>query len=75
MFLCLLFSKVDSRGSRLFCFPTCFPTPPWDSRIVEIESGFFKSRKEIRLERLSRELGDEIHDSSPQAKSLSKSGF
>ena len=60
---------MDSRGFRLVS------SPLWDSRIVEIESGFFKSRKEIRLECLSRELGDEIHDSSPQAESFAKSGF
>ena len=40
-----------------------------DSRILELESGFFEPRKEIRLECLSRELGDEIHDSSPKAES------
>ncbi|MDL0079462.1 outer membrane beta-barrel protein [Helicobacter zhangjianzhongii] len=35
-----------------------------DSRILELESGFFKPRKEIRLGRLSS--GEEIHDSSPK---------
>ena len=40
-----------------------------DSRIVELESGFFKPHKEIRLERLSTKCGEEIHDSSPQAES------
>ena len=37
-----------------------------DSRILEIESGFFKPRKEIRLGGLSTKRGDEIHDSSPK---------
>ena len=40
-----------------------------DSRILEIESGFFKPRKEIRLGGLSTKRGDEIHDSSPKAES------
>ncbi|MDL0080081.1 aminoacyl-tRNA hydrolase [Helicobacter zhangjianzhongii] len=40
-----------------------------DSRILELESGFFKPRKEIRLECLSTQRGDEIHDSSPKAES------
>ena len=37
-----------------------------DSRILELESGFFKPRKEIRLGRLSTKRGEEIHDSSPK---------
>ena len=46
------------------------PTPsPSDSKILELESGFFKPRKEIRLECLSTQRGDEIHDSSPKAES------
>ena len=40
-----------------------------DSRILELESGLFKPRKEIRLGRLSTQRGDEIHDSSPKAES------
>ena len=40
-----------------------------DSRILELESGFFEPRKEIRLECLSTQRGDEIHDSSPKAES------
>ncbi|WP_434062725.1 serine--tRNA ligase [Helicobacter zhangjianzhongii] len=45
---------------------------PKDSRILEIESGFFKPRKEIRLECLSTQCGDEIHDSSPKAESTNQ---
>ena len=44
-------------------------TSPSDSKIVELESGFFEPRKEIRLGCLSTQCGDEIHDSSPQAES------
>ena len=40
-----------------------------DPRILELESGFFEPRKEIRLECLSTQRGDEIHDSSPKAES------
>ncbi|STO97975.1 glycosyl transferase family 90 [Helicobacter canis] len=40
-----------------------------NSRILELESGFFEPRKEIRLECLSTQRGDEIHDSSPKAES------
>ena len=39
---------------------------------MEIESGFFKPRKEIRLECLSTQCGDEIHDSSPKAESTNQ---
>ena len=68
-------AKVDSKRS-------------WDSKIVRLESGLllkkpaklapctaslvFKPRKEIRLECLLTQRGDEIHDSSPQAESLAK---
>ena len=48
------------------------PTPkerPCDSKISRLESGLFKPRKEIRLERLSTQRGEEIHDSSPKAES------
>ena len=46
------------------------PTPsPSDSKILELELGFFEPRKEIRLECLSTQRGDEIHDSSPKAES------
>ncbi len=44
-----------------------------DSRILELESGFFKPRKEIRLGRLSTKRGEEIHDSSPKAESSADS--
>ena len=44
-------------------------SPQVDSRILELESGFFKPRKEIRLECLSTQRGDEIRDSSPKAES------
>ena len=40
--------------------------PAQDSRILELESGLFEPRKEIRLGRLSTQRGDEIHDSSPK---------
>ncbi|STO96742.1 valine--tRNA ligase [Helicobacter canis] len=42
---------------------------PSDSKILEIESGFCEPRKEIRLERLSTQRGEAIHDSSPKAES------
>ena len=48
------------------------PTPqksPSDSKILELESGLFEPRKEIRLGGLSTQCGDEIHDSSPKAES------
>ena len=46
------------------------PTPsPSDSKILEIESGLCEPRKEIRLERLSTQRGEAIHDSSPKAES------
>ncbi len=57
------FQKVDSSTA------TNVSELQKDSRILELESGFFEPRKEIRLECLSRELGDEIHDSSPKAES------
>ena len=41
-----------------------------DSRICDEKSGFFKPRKEIRLECLSTQRGDEIRDLSPKAESL-----
>ncbi|STO97507.1 glycosyltransferase family 2 protein [Helicobacter canis] len=61
---------------------------PSDSKILELESGLllkkpasaspctaslvFKPHKEIRLECLLTQCGDEIHDSSPKAESLLK---
>ena len=49
------------------------PTPsPSDSKISRLESGLFKPRKEIRLERLSTKRGEEIHDSSPKAESTNQ---
>ena len=54
--------KAESTGKK--------PTPnPSDSKILELESGLFEPRKEIRLECLSTQRGDEIHDSSPKAES------
>lgn len=44
----------------------------WDSKIVRLESWFFKACKEIRLGCLSTKQGAEIRDSSPQAESLAK---
>ena len=41
----------------------------WDSKIVRLESWFFKACKEIRLGCLSTKQAAEIRDSSPQAKS------
>ena len=41
----------------------------WDSKIVELESWFFKACKEIRLGCLSTKQAAEIRDSSPQAES------
>ncbi|WP_181814300.1 NAD(+)/NADH kinase, partial [Helicobacter canis] len=58
--------KVDSRKAANV------GEQPKDSRILEIESGLFEPRKEIRLGRLSTPRGDEIHDSSPKAESTSK---
>ena len=59
-------SSADSRKSAQK------PTPqksPSDSKILELESGLFEPRKEIRLGGLSTQCGDEIHDSSPKAES------
>ena len=42
---------------------------PSDSKILELESGLFEPRAEIRLGGLSHKRGDEIHDSSPKAES------
>ena len=39
---------------------------PSDSKILELESGFFEPCAEIRLGGLSHKRGDEIHDSSPK---------
>ncbi|STO96488.1 inositol monophosphatase family protein [Helicobacter canis] len=44
-------------------------TSPSDSKIVELESGFFKLRVGDKTDGLSSSRGDEIHDSSPQAES------
>lgn len=44
----------------------------WDSKIVRLESWFFKACKEIRLGCLSTKQGAEIRDSSSQAESLAK---
>ncbi|KAA8709023.1 DUF2339 domain-containing protein [Helicobacter canis] len=44
----------------------------WDSKIVRLESWFFKACKEIRLGCLSTKQAAEIRDSSPQAESLAK---
>ena len=52
-------AKVDSKRS-------------WDSKIVRLESWFFKACKEIRLGCLSTKQAAEIRDSSPQAESLAK---
>lgn len=41
----------------------------WDSKIVRLESWFFKACKEIRLGCLSTKQAAEIRDSSPQAES------
>ena len=49
-------AKVDSKRS-------------WDSKIVRLESWFFKACKEIRLGCLSTKQAAEIRDSSPQAES------
>ena len=57
-------AKVDSSTA------TNANEPQKDSRILELESGFFEPRKEIRLGGLSTKCGDEIHDSSPKAESL-----
>ncbi|STO96784.1 Uncharacterised protein [Helicobacter canis] len=57
-------AKLDSRNEA-----QNLKTPAQDSRILEIESGFFKPRKEIRLGCLSTQRGDEIRDSSPKAES------
>ncbi len=57
-------AKVD------FSTATSLDKPAKDSRILELESGFFEPRKEIRLGGLSTKCGDEIHDSSPKAESL-----
>ena len=59
------FQKVDSSTAANVSEPQ-----QKDSRILELESGFFEPRKEIRLERLSTKCGDEIHDSSPKAESI-----
>ena len=48
---------------------------PCDSKILELESGLFEPRAEIRLGGLSHKRGDEIHDSSPKAESLLKAGY
>ena len=55
--------KVDSSTA------TILKHSAQDSRNLEIESGFFKPCKEIRLECLSTQRGDEIRDSSPKAES------
>ena len=39
---------------------------PSDSKILELESGLFEPRAEIRLGGLSHKRGDEIHDSNPK---------
>ena len=39
---------------------------PSDSKILELESGLFEPRAEIRLGGLSHKHGDEIHDSNPK---------
>ena len=54
--------KAESTSKK----PTPKPSPS-NSKILELESGLFEPRKEIRLERLSTQRGDEIHDSSPKA--------
>ena len=54
----------DSRGEA-----QTLSEPAQDSRILELESGLFEPRKEIRLGCLSTQRGDEIHDSSPKAES------
>ena len=56
--------KMDSRGEA-----QTLSEPAQDSRILELESGLFEPRKEIRLGCLSTQRGDEIHDSSPKAES------
>ena len=66
--------KADSRRNdqNLETPQAATPTPkerPSDSKISRLESGLFKPRKEIRLERLSTQRGEEIHDSSPKAES------
>ncbi|KAA8707642.1 glycosyltransferase [Helicobacter canis] len=43
---------------------------PSDSKILELESGLFKARKEDKTRGLSTQRADEIHDSSPKAESL-----
>ena len=42
---------------------------PKDSRISRLESGFFEPRKDNKTRGLLTQRGDEIHDSSPKAKS------
>ena len=42
---------------------------PSDSKILELESGLFKARKEDKTRGLSTQRADEIHDSSPKAES------
>lgn len=58
--------KVDSRRNA-----KNVSEQPKDSRILEIESGLCKPRKEIRLECLSTQRGEAIADSSPKAESSS----
>ena len=43
--------------------------PQKDSRILELESGFFEPRKDNKTRGLLTQRGDEIHDSSPKAES------
>ena len=67
-------SKVDSRetAQNVENSASQKPTPQKsssDSKILELESGLFEPRKEIRLGGLSTQCGDEIHDSSPKAES------
>ena len=74
----------DSRSNKTAPKPTPEPSQaqsaksatilseqPKDSRILEIESGLCKPRKEIRLECLSTQRGEAIADSSPKAESSS----
>ena len=65
------FEKVDSSSSCSVGF--VISVLLWDSRIFELETAFFKPRKEDKTSGLSRELGDEIAASSQKAESLTDS--
>ncbi|CAM3260513.1 carbamoyltransferase C-terminal domain-containing protein [Helicobacter labetoulli] len=60
-------TEAELKAIAIFSQKANAKDKPNNSKILELESGFFEPHAEIRLDGLSHKCGDEIHDSSPKA--------